>query len=468
MFDDKARSWAWDEFGSADLGDTRRTARLVAMAATAAHRPSGLVSQVFENNAERQGAYDFLESRHTQAASIVDALGRSCAAGLREKELVYVSVDGTSLTITDREKSKDFGHVGQYRMDQRGLKVITALAIDSDGAPAGVAHLEWWNRWPQPGRSPRRPLEQRESKRWTVTVGAVMDRFSQTAPDVHLCFLMDREGDSRMTLIPLLDSGHAFVIRSRYNRRLLQNGRRQGLLHEKIRYKRCSGQYTIDLPRRGKSPARQARLSVRYGTFTVTPYDEVNRKFISFTLNVVSAREIGPVPRGEKRLHWILLTNQPVNSLENSRQIIDAYCLRWRVEDFHRAWKSGACDVEKSQLRGSSQIKKWATILAAVAARAERLKHLARTTPDLPASLELNPFELEALRFLKKRQKKRTEVLPDRTPTLNEAVIWIAELGGYIHRPAQGPPGTKTIQRGLAQLLPAATVLEGLGITKMK
>jgi hypothetical protein len=436
------------------------------MATSVADRPAGLVSQVFEEDAERQGAYDFLESVHTRAAPIVDALGRSCATRMSQEELVYMAVDGSSLTIVDREKAKGFGHVGTYWKNQRGLKVISALAIDANGAPAGIGHLEWWNRRPQSGRSTQRPLENRESKRWTDTLATVMDRFAQEAPQTRLCFLLDREGDSRLMLIPLLESKHAFVIRSNYSRRLLdQPG---ALLHDKIRYRRCSGQYKIELPRREKRPARQARLSVRYGTFTVAPLDEVNRKIVPLTLNVVSARETGRLPRGEQPLHWILLTNQPIDSFQDARKIIDAYSLRWRVEDFHRAWKSGACDVEKSQLRGSSQIQKWATILAAVAVRAERLKHLARTQPDSPASIELDPFELEALRFLKERQKKRTEVIPDRVPTLNEAVIWIAQLGGYIHRPAQGPPGTQTIQRGLARLLPTADVLKALGIKKMR
>ena len=468
MTSSEARSWAWDEFGRAELGDTRRTARLVTMGEAVARKPDGLVSQVFQNDAERQGAYDFLESPHTQAAPIIDALGRNCAAGLADNKLVYVAVDGTSLTIVDREKRKDFGHVGTYQKDQRGLKVISALAIKSDGVPAGIGHLEWWDRRPQSGRSTYRPLEKRESKKWSDTLTAVMNRFAQEAPEVRLCFLLDREGDSRITLIPLLESGHAFVIRSRYNRRLKCDGRSPGLLHDKLRYRRRSGEHSIKIPRRGRRPAHHARLSVRHGSFNVCPYDEVNRRFLSLKLNVVEAREIGNVRRGEDRLHWILLTNQPINCLKNAVELIDSYCLRWRLEDFHRAWKRGYCDVEKSQLRGSSQIQKWATILAAVAARAEKLKHLARTAPDSPASIELNPFELAALRFFKQRQKKRTEVLPEGIPTINQAVIWIAQLGGYIHRPAQGPPGTKTIQRGLAELLPAAQVLEALGVTKMR
>jgi hypothetical protein len=464
----EARSWAWDEFGDAELGDARRTARLVEIGAAAAKRPSGLVSAVFIHDAERQGAYDFLESPHTSAGPIVSSVGRSCAARCLGEKFVFVAIDGTSLTIVDHENSKGFGHVGTYQHGLRGLKVLTAIAISSAGVPLGVAHLEWWNRPRYSKLSSYRPPAQRESQKWADTIGSVIGQFGAGAPDVRLCFLLDREGDMKTALIPLVESGHSFIVRSQYNRRLHGSGLHREYLHDKLRYRRGVGQYTIDIPRRGKNPARQARVSVRRGSFTIATQNKWNRQVVPLDLNVVCVREIGRVPRGQKPLEWILLTNLPTKSFAEARKIVDGYCQRWRIEDFHRTWKSGVCNVESSQLRGSAQMQKWATILAAVALRAERLKHLARSTPSDPASVELSRFELEALRFYKQRNKKRTEVLPDRPLTLNEAVIWIAQLGGYIHRPAQGPPGSKTIQRGLERLLPAAEMLEILAQSRKK
>ena len=64
--------------------------------------------------------------------------------------------------------------------------------------------------------------------------------------------------------------------------------------------------------------------------------------------------------------------------------------------------------------------------------------------------------------FLKNEQKKRNEVLPKRTPTIAEATLWIAEMGGYTGKSSGGPPGTITIGRGLERLLIAAQVFEGL------
>src|SRR5258708_20627720 len=113
-------------------------------------------------------------------------------------------------------------------------------------------------------------------------------------------------------------------------------------------------------------------------------------------------------------------------------------------------------------------MEKWAAIVEADDMRDKRHKHLRRTSAAQPASIEISPGELKALRLLKERQKKKTETLPTRPPTISEAVTWIAELGGYINRPAQGPPGTKTIQRGLNRLLPAVEILEALADARKK
>jgi hypothetical protein len=134
MTERDARDWATEEFGGATLGDSRRTQRLKAMAAAAAVRPSGLVSEVFTRDADRQGAYDFLESRQIDEKPLVEAMGRCCAERAAAEPFVIVPVDGTSLTIVDHAQAKGFGHIGTYWQIGRGLKVMTALAV----APSGV------------------------------------------------------------------------------------------------------------------------------------------------------------------------------------------------------------------------------------------------------------------------------------------------------------------------------------------
>ena len=71
------RAWAEDEFGSAALGDERRTARVKAMAVVAMNRPAGQVTAVFEG-AAREGAFRLLENDEVDAAELARAAHRAC------------------------------------------------------------------------------------------------------------------------------------------------------------------------------------------------------------------------------------------------------------------------------------------------------------------------------------------------------------------------------------------------------
>ena len=138
------------------------------------------------------------------------------------------------------------------------------------------------------------------------------------------------------------------------------------------------------------------------------------------------------------------------------------YTQRWRVEEFHKTWKSGACKVEESQLRSQQAVTLWATMLAAVAARIERIKYLARSSPDQPATVELSNHEIRALILLMRGITMRNETIPDTTPTIGQATEWIARLGGYTGKSSGGPPGSITIRRGLEKVRPGARVLAAL------
>ncbi|MDP3275576.1 MAG: transposase DNA-binding-containing protein, partial [Deltaproteobacteria bacterium] len=70
----EARDWAHEEFGHAELGDSRRTARLVRRVASLAERPGGKVLDVFRSGAEQQAAYDFLDNEKVRSADILDAM----------------------------------------------------------------------------------------------------------------------------------------------------------------------------------------------------------------------------------------------------------------------------------------------------------------------------------------------------------------------------------------------------------
>jgi len=52
--------------------------------------------------------------------------------------------------------------------------------------------------------------------------------------------------------------------------------------------------------------------------------------------------------------------------------------------------------------------------------------------------------------------------MPATTPTVNEVVRLIAQIGGFPGRKSDGEPGAKTIWRGLDKVLTAADTLRAL------
>ena len=54
--------WALEEFGSAELGDARRSARLVQLARALAERPEASLPQALENRAALKAAYRFFDN----------------------------------------------------------------------------------------------------------------------------------------------------------------------------------------------------------------------------------------------------------------------------------------------------------------------------------------------------------------------------------------------------------------------
>ena len=471
--DREARKWAREEFGGSELGDVRRTNRLVVMATQAAQQPGGRVSAVFTCAAERQGAYDFLEADAIRAEPIATSMARACARRASGLPFVFAPIDGSSLTLVDRERRKDFGGIGSYAQGARGLKVIDAIAVRPDGVPLGVGALQWWSR---PSMKPRRrhawsasrKVHEKETQHWLGAVDQMAVTFADEAPDTRLWFQIDREGDAWPVLRHLAASGQWFTVRSRSNRRLRTGTNQTRYLRDALRRQPVLGDDLLEIPAGPGRRDRLACMSVRVATVTLDLLNAWTKTTYPLTINAVCVRETSDVPSGERPLEWILLTNHPIESFDDAKLVIFGYTQRWRIEDFHKTWKSGVCNVESTQLHAKAHVIKWATLLAAVAMRVERLKHLAREQPELPASAELSPTEIRALILLKRKYKKRTEDITDAMPTIAQATLWIAEFGGYTGKSSGGPPGAITIARGLQRLLIAAEVIEALGSSRKK
>src|SRR5688572_28887747 len=107
---DECESWATEVFGRVDLGDSRRTKRLVSIAASLARSPSGTVMSSITDPAEREGAYRFLASDKFSVEEVGDGISASTLG--RCSGLTYCPVDTVSLGLCDEAHSRYIGGVG--------------------------------------------------------------------------------------------------------------------------------------------------------------------------------------------------------------------------------------------------------------------------------------------------------------------------------------------------------------------
>jgi hypothetical protein len=461
-FDDADSNWAEEEFGHATLPDDRLRRRLVRMGAAVARRPGGKVLDVFRSSAERQGAYDFLENGRVGGDGVLRAVVQATARRAEGEPFVFVAVDGTSLSLIDRKREKNFGAVGATSIGARGLKVINAYAVSPVGVPIGLCSQRWWAR---PSRTRRqdhqkRKLREKETQHW---VDAINDSVDALASSARPWFQLDREADGADVLKALIATGHWFTVRSSHNRRLdAEKGGPRRYLFDALESSIALASYELSIPAGPRRAGREGHMELRVARETLVMRDKQTGEIDRIPVTVVHTRERGTTPAGEKPIEWRLITNHPVDRFEDAMLVVSGYAQRWRIEQFHKTWKSGACNVEDCQLREMSHVVKWATLMAAVATRIERLKMLARTQPELPSASELNTYEIRALVMLKRKHKKRTETIPDSVPSIAQATLWLAELGGYTGKSSGGPPGSITIRRGLDYIAPAAVALEML------
>lgn len=129
---------------------------------------------------------------------------------------------------------------------------------------------------------------------------------------------------------------------------------------------------------------------------------------------------------------------------DDAVKCIQWYCLRWRIEDWHRVLKSG-CNVEKKAHKTAERLKRSLAIDMVIAWRIMLMTLLGRDVPELPPEVMFTDIELEVLRkYAKKKINPPT--------SLGEAIKIVAKLGGYLDRKCDPPPGHQIIWRGYFQL----------------
>ncbi len=331
----------------------------------------------------------------------------------------------------------------------------SALAIEpQNGQSLGLLWQKLWNR--EPKQKPpldetrtqkkqrqaaarkearNRPFEQKESYKWVEAMTTVESFVSQDTRVIHV---FDREGDITEVFDQVRQLKRTGVlVRAAHNRSLDHDSER---LWSKLEAQPISFQQEIELPPTQERPARKTKLAIRFCAVNLrTPYRFDNRE--PLPIYAVYATEVD-CPEGETPVQWMLLTTEVVADIETASMILRWYSYRWRVEEYHKIFKSG-CQVEKYRLAADG-MKTLIGFLSVIAVELLQLTYLHRTQPLAPATEILNSLELK---ILKAKSSKLPKVL-----TVSWAVEATARLGGYLEHRSKTPIGIQVLWRGWLKL----------------
>ena len=420
------------------------------MAGSVVRSPSGTITRVFKQASEREAAYRFIENEEVDPAEIARAAVRACLRRSQGLPYLLVPLDGSSLSLADHEDEFGFGTVGARKFPTRGLEVVSAIGVTPDGVPLGYCGQQYWARSHRRANKShkQRALEEKETRYWMQAIACIESERRNVEGAARPWYLVDRGGDFKELLAWAAGSDSWLTVRANADRKIAGEDEHLWSLVEGAQRIGC---YEFDVSGSHGRKARRARIEVR-----VKKVELALKGLGAAQMWAVLAQETETTPEGEDAIEWLLLTNYPVADFAEAKMVVQSYGYRWRVEDFHRTWKT-TCRVEDLQLRSVDAVRRWATTLAVVAMRVQRLTHLARNQPDAHATIELTDDEIKALVLNKQTSKTRGQPL-----TIALAVTWIAELGGYTGKSSGGPPGALTIARGLQWLEPAAATVAAM------
>ncbi len=322
------------------------------------------------------------------------------------------------------------------------------MASTTQGVPLGILDQQIWTREPQSKKKKKKKQKARksilakESKRWlTGLVTTELAILSTTT----VVTITDREGDIYDLFALKREPNSQLLIRAKHNRRINHELK---FVQEAIAQTPSTGQLVISVPRKDEKPSRSATLTIRYASFHFPPPRNRSTSFTGepIALTVICATEDNPIP-GATPIKWLLLTTLEVNNFEEAVCCIRWYTYLWLIERYHYVLKSG-CRIENLQLETAQRIQNALATYAIVAWRLLWLTYQARENPELPCDTILETHEWQSLYC----HFHGFPLPPSEPPSIKQAVIWIAQLGGFLARRHDGFPGVKTLWRGLQRL----------------
>jgi len=460
--------WVLDEMKTVDLKDKRLNNRLKEVLSQLGGHPTASIPAACGGHAEMTAAYRLFDNEKAAFEAILQPHIDATRQRIALHSVVVVAQDTSEIDVTRPEQLV----TGAGPLDDGarwGALLHPLHAFTPDGTPLGTLHALAWVRDETEKRNSvmtraqraAQPIEEKESHRWVDGLRRAREE-AQHCPSTQLVCVADSEADIYELLTEATTEPHRvdWIVRACQNRALQwENGEEpaEKYVREHLRTQPVLFTHTIQARGRKakvncetqgrKQPraSRQAEMEVRTARVTLRPPWRADRKLPVVTVNVVLASEVDP-PENDVPVEWLLLTNLPVDEIEQVRQVIQYYCVRWMIEVFFRVLKSG-CRVEERRFEHIDRLLSCLAVYLIVAWRTLYVCRLGRGCPDISCESVFEPAEWKSVWTVVQRTTP-----PSTPPRLGEMVRLIAQLGGYVKRKRSDPPGPQTTWIGLQRM----------------
>jgi len=441
------KGWVSNEFKTLCLKSKRLESRFQMVMSDFSDQPDKSVWLATGSRSNAKAVYRMLTNEKFSKESILSAHRDATRIRGDGAQILLAAQDTMAVNYSTHEKTKGMG----YNCGQSlGINVHSCLLLTPDGIPLGVVAQSTITR-EEPNSKEKtreekrlRPIEEKESYRWLET----MKTASENAPEqVKVVHIADREGDMYELYALAEQMKEKFVIRAIYDRIDTENAH----IMQVLRHSAPIGETIVTVPanRKTRTQEREAKLTVYYQHFEVCKpkmrKNEIDLKQ-SLPLTLIRVSENNP-PESMEPIEWLLMTNLEITNAKDALLAVKYYRQRWKIERFHFVLKSG-CEIEKIQQRSVDRIELMILMYSIIAVHIMQLTFLARNAPETPCDIIFDEAEWQTLY----RAANFTTSAPEKPPSMAEAVLLIAKLGGHIGAKSDGLPGLKVIWIGLNKL----------------
>lgn len=459
--------WVVDELKAADLNDKRLNARFLEIVDQLGKRPTGSIPAACGGAAEIAAAYRWFDNDKVTFDKVLQPHIESTRERIASQPHVILVQDTTEVDLTRPEQQVE----GAGPLDgdsRRGALLHLLHGFTPNGTALGTVHAtvvirsddKPLNATKTRAERQAAPIEEKESYRWVVALRQAQEEASRHPQTQFVC-IGDSESDIYELMAETLAApGNAhWIVRACQDRALMRNSTektaaksvREELLGTPVLYTAMitvRGRRTkVSCEKRGRRQPRESReaeVEVHAARLTLRPPSRPDRKLLPITLNVVMVCELNP-PEGEAAVEWILLTDLPIDTIEDVRAVIEKYATRWVIEIFFRTLKSG-CRVEDRRFEHIDRFLPCLAVYLMVTWRTLYVCRISREYPHISCEAIFEPAEWKSV------YRVVLGKTPHTPPKLLEMVRVVAQLGGYVNRKRTDPPGPQTVWIGLQRL----------------